>query len=99
MAAPVKNTCPDIDRGIKALKQAMSEIRDGIEDKQAVRSIEIEIDTAIAYFEEVRSANESLRSWGKELEDEIESSANYINDLEEKVASLEKDLANQTINS
>lgn len=85
MPAPVKNTCPDIDKAIKCLKTAMKEVAEAIEDKQIIRSIEIEIDNAIGYFEQLRNDNDSLRSWGNELNDEVESSANYINELENKI--------------
>lgn len=90
MSAPIKNTCPDIDKAIRCLKVAMDEIRDAIEDRRTVRSIEMEIDSAIGYFEDLRSANDALRNWGKEMEDEVENSANYINELENKIESLEK---------
>ena len=82
MAAPVKNTCPDIDRAIKHLKTAIAEIADIVEDKDHFRSIFYEIDSAIGYFEELRSANDSLRQWGLQLEEELQCAADTINDLE-----------------
>jgi len=82
MAAPIKHTCPDIDRAIKHLKQAKSECKDLIEDKKEYQSVEYEIEAAIGYFEELRSANDQLRKWGEELESELQNAAEEINRLE-----------------
>lgn len=90
MAAPVKHTCPDIDKAIKCLKSAMDAVKENIEDRQTIRWIEIDIDSAIDHFEDLRKSNDALRTWGEELTDEIESSANYINELESKIEELEQ---------
>ena len=90
MSAPVENTCPDIDRAIEHLKAALSEIKDVIEDKQTFNSIEYEIDAAIDYFEDLRSSNDKLRSWGQDLEDELQSAGEEINSLEQKIETILK---------
>jgi uncharacterized coiled-coil DUF342 family protein len=88
MAAPVKPTCPDIDKGIKRIQDAMRELNGEIEDKRVERSVFYDLSCAIDVFEQLRSDNDELRKWGKEMEDEVESTANYINELEEKLDKL-----------
>lgn len=80
MGAPVKHTCPNIDKAIKHLKNAYIEIKDAIEDKQTVNSISFELDTVEEILEDVRSANHALREWGYELE---KANASLESDLED----------------
>lgn len=87
MAAPIKPTCPDIDRAIKHLKTALSEIKDAVDDKKTFVSIEIEIDNAIGYFEDLRNANDVLRNWGEDLEDQLHEAGEKINEIEDKLHS------------
>jgi DNA repair exonuclease SbcCD ATPase subunit len=93
MAAPIKHTCPDIDKAIKHMKDALTEALANIEDQTARKWITSDIDSAIDYVEDLRSSNDSLRQWGKELEEEMESHANYTNDLEKKIEDLEQKIA------
>lgn len=93
MAAPIKHTCPDIDRAIKHLKQAKDECKGLIEDKREYQSIEYEIEAAIGYFEDLRSANDTLRQWGEELESELQTAGEEINSLEEKIEELKSTTA------
>lgn len=88
MGAPVKNTCPDIDRAIKHLKTAIGEAKGLIEDKKDFQSIEWEIDNAIGYFEELRKANDALRQWGEGLESELHEAGDIISDLEDKLSKI-----------
>lgn len=90
MAAPVKHTCPDIDRAIKHLKDAKWELRAAIDDNSIIWSIESEIDNAIGYFEDLRKSNDELRQWGEELDKELQSAGNTIADMEDKISELEK---------
>lgn len=92
MGAPVKNTCPDIDKVIKEIRAALKAARDGkrmpdISD-DAHRHFD-DIETALWGLEdkteELRSANNSLREWGIELENQLETAANQINDLENRL--------------
>lgn len=97
MAAPVKNTCPDIDKCIKwinsAIKTAeygMKNCEKGSDEYDNYRSIISDIEDCEGMMEQLRSANDELRTWGTELEGEVENAANYINELEQK---LENNLA------
>ena len=90
MSAPVKHTCPDIDRAIKHLKTALLEIKDAIEDRQTFNSIESEIDSAIGYFEDLRKSNDELRAWGEDLDKDLNNAADEIYTLEQKVEELQK---------
>ena len=90
MAAPIKHTCPEIDRYIKSIKQTIVEeryLRDYTEKEvfDAAVSMANKLECCIDYLESLRSSNEILRNWGKELTDELESAATYINDLENKI--------------
>lgn len=67
---PVKHTCPDID----ALIDSMYDMSRDAE--KAMKDMVSEIDEfrtcAIAELEKLRSANDSLRSWGRDWRDEAE---------------------------
>lgn len=99
MAAPVKHTCPDIDKALKILYSAIKDAEYAIKSTEKgtdqydwFREILSQIEDVPAMLEELRSANESLRSWGEELTNEIESSANYIDELEQKIEKHENTL-------
>ena len=83
--APVGHTCPLIDKVISFL--------DSIDCEEVNQN---EIKTTINVLEEIRSANDSLRTWGNELykeKDEMESDFEYeIKDLKRKIDDLEYDL-------
>lgn len=92
MAAPVKNTCPDIDRVIKKIKSALrsaehglklTEKGDGIYD--CFDDIQDELMFLEGELEDLRGANDSLRTWGIKLESELEDAAATINELETKL--------------
>lgn len=83
MGAPIKHTCPDIDRAIKHFKTAIWEARCNIDDKQTFNSIEWELEQAIGYFEDLRKSNAALRDWGEGLENNLESAASEISRLED----------------
>lgn len=103
MAAPVKNTCPDIDRVIKNLRQIQNAAKDGMKKfknenddaYELFKDCEWDIDDIIGELEDLRKSNSSLREWGESLTDELESSANYINELEQKIEKLENNLVIQ----
>lgn len=102
MAAPVKNTCPDIDKCIKWLNGAIKDAESGMkitdrnsDEHDYFRYIINQIEDIEGILEDLRSANDALRTWGNELTDEIESSANYINELELKIEKLENNLVIQ----
>lgn len=95
MAAPVKNTCPDINRAIKNVQSAMRIANDAMkrhekrsDDWDAYDDIDTELRNLEGELEDLRNANAALREWGEELTDELETSANYINELEQKLEKL-----------
>lgn len=102
MAAPVKNTCPDIDKAIKIINSAIKDAEwgykrhnRGSDDYQCYHDIINQIEDIPSMLEDLRSSNEQLREWGNELTNGIENSANYIYELEQKIELLEKNLAVQ----
>lgn len=93
MAAPVKETCPDIDKYIKYIKMCICKDRDlkNMEEKElyeAASEMNTQLESCIDYLEELRSSNHSLREWGKELESEVEFAAIQIDELEKQIESL-----------
>lgn len=94
MAAPVKITCPDIDKYIKYIKMCIcktSDIKNMSEDnlRDTALSMNDELENCIGYLEDLRSSNSALRDWGEGLDEELEEAANRINELEEKIEKLE----------
>jgi hypothetical protein len=92
MSAPVKNTCPDIDRLIKMLKAIARTAREGMDNTekyednyQRFKDCEWDIDDIIGSLEDLRKANSSLREWGEGLEAELENAAAEINTLENQL--------------
>lgn len=95
MAAPVKNTCPDIDRAIRSVQAALKIAHSGMsrhekrsDDWTDFDDIDTELRNLEGELEDLRNANASLREWGEQLTDELETSANYINELEQKLETL-----------
>lgn len=79
MAAPVKHTCPEIDRVIKSIREAIKiagEGRKHTEDRDTddmFKEIEFVLDGLEYKMEDLRSSNDALRTWGHELEKELET--------------------------
>lgn len=80
MSAPVRHTCPDIDKVIKAIKTALSLSQDGKREVGRDNDlyiifdgIEDELYGLSDNLEYLRSSNNALRNWGYELEKEIEN--------------------------
>lgn len=90
MSAPVRHTCPNIDKALKHIKQAWIEIKDAIDDKQIQNSIECELDMAADILEDLRKDNDSLRTWGKEQEEEIKNLNDYVSELETRLEESEQ---------
>lgn len=98
MGAPIRNTCPDIDRVIKSIQgriKCLNQIGD-IDEDSDFESIDSELDDTIEFldglmdeFESIRRSNATLREWGEGLETEQESAAQTISDLDDRVAELE----------
>ena len=94
MAAPVKHTCPDIDKYIKSIKQAIYRDRDlkNMDEKElyeAASSMGSELECCIDYLEDLRKSNGELREWGEELDKELRDAADEIYNLEQKIEELQ----------
>ncbi len=93
MSAPIGNTCPDIDKAIRRLEPLVKQIRkmkqyewEDIELlKELVSDCNYAMDCAIDSFEELRKDNDTLRQWGKEMEQEAETLQVRVNELEEQL--------------
>ncbi len=95
MAAPVKNTCPDIDKYIKWIKMAIVKERDLQRMKESdvfdcAVSMASELENCIGYLEDLRASNDSLRCWGECLEEELHDAGQQINDLENHLEELKE---------
>lgn len=93
MAAPIKNTCPDIDKYIKSIKYAIVKQRDlsrlnETDLLDVASSMSSELESCIDYLEDMRKLNGQLRDWGTTLEDELYEAATTINELEEQLLTL-----------
>lgn len=92
MSAPVKNTCPDIDKLIikiidigKTSKEGMKHTDASEDNYQRFKDCEWFIDDIVSGLEDLRKANASLREWGEGLEGELHESAQIISDLENQL--------------
>lgn len=83
MPAPIKHTCPKIDKAIKLAKEIQRSIDNELSDRD-IRDIKSDLESLIDYFEECRQDNDYLRDWAKECEKENES---LSNELEEAIQS------------
>lgn len=96
MGAPVKNTCPDIDKVINHLKAAIRAAIDGRkahpEADDYFWDILYNIEDLEGRMEDLRKDNAALRDWGHDLDKELEDAANQINDLENKIEDLKSEL-------
>ncbi len=78
MSAPVRHTCPDIDKAIKAILSARKALKDAlkeqdVEDKNyAIECADDDLYGVDDMLEDLRSSNDALRSWGHDLEKQIE---------------------------
>lgn len=101
MSAPVKNTCPDIDKVVDAIASAYSMARDAriafsketeVDASGIFNDIENELYGLTRTLEDLRTDNGSLRDWGHELDKELEEAANQIADLETEKEELREDV-------
>lgn len=108
MAAPVKHTCPEIDKYIRSIKDVMVRndrtLMQMSEDDIRDTAIQMnnELHDCIEYLESLRQSNEELRNWGEELDGNLSSAAEEINELSERLDAAEKrvhDLEYELINN
>lgn len=75
MPAPVKNTCPDIDKVIRYIDDAMKIAHNGREEfpeaKNYFRDIYNALDGVEDMLDDLRKDNAALREWGDDLEKEL----------------------------
>jgi predicted RNase H-like nuclease (RuvC/YqgF family) len=102
--APIKNTCPQIDKVIYFLEKIEWDLLDDDEKELSFECLEI-----VQIMEEIRNANDTLRTWGNEeyqnkiefeieiydLEKEVKNLKYDISDLQDDIQSLKKD--NETL--
>lgn len=88
MSAPVKHTCPDINKVIKKLESMQVLAQQGMEDHERFsdeydryKQIEWDIDSIIDSLEDLRKANSALREWGEKLDDKVEELKEEIEEL------------------
>lgn len=93
MAAPIGHTCPDIDRAIRYVGQIQSYLDHGENwGEDDVKHVDSQLNGIIDEFESIRNSNDTLRGWGKELEDELHTAAGTISEQEDKISELEDEL-------
>lgn len=100
MGAPIPNTCPDIDKAIKELQPLVKtiykmkeyEYEDIDTVKDLLSNCRYAMDCAIDAFEDLRKANDTLRSWGKEMEEEAETLQVQVDELKETIGKLEEQI-------
>ena len=93
MAAPIGNTCPDIDKLLKVIKN-LRDLKYIPDDEKEIKNLFSNIDDELfgiaGSLEDLRSSNDTLRKWGKEMEEEAESLSVQYSDLEERYNELNK---------
>lgn len=89
MREPIKHTCPDIDKYIKAIKQVLYNDRQlkNLEPDElynAASDMAYELESCIDYLEELRASNDELRQWGIEEADKVDELELKIEELEQE---------------
>jgi predicted nuclease with TOPRIM domain len=92
MGAPVKHTCPDIDKVIASIKSAMKLANDKRNELEkddpmddTLWGIYHELDGLERSLEDLRSDNAALRDWGHKLQDEVDKLEGKVYDLEQEI--------------
>lgn len=104
MAAPIKHTCPDIDRIIETFRDIQKELDfEGNEDdtleslRDTITKASDEINPFTVFhssnpLEDLRSSNSKLRDWGEGLEEQIDEKDKEIDSLNDQISTLEWEL-------
>ncbi len=85
--APIGNTCPKIDQVIRFLEK----IDWSLDDKE--KDLSIECKEIVEIMEEIRNANDTLRTWGNEEYNSKNEYEEEKDDLEKEVKNLKSDLS------
>lgn len=101
MGAPIGNTCPDINKAIGRLEPLIKQIdklrESDYEDVKQMEDLLSEcryaMDSAIGSFEDLRKDNDTLRTWGKEMEESAETLQVQVNELTEECERLKEEIA------
>ena len=91
MGAPVRFTCPTIDRIITNLRDIMNQIEDDFPDEANQISSMI---SSRGEMEEIRDANNSLRNWGHDSETKIDELETELSQANDTISDLEQQLNN-----
>lgn len=94
MSAPVKNTCPDIDKLIEYIKKAMKIAKDG---RNEFPQADVEFYDIYSYLdgcedmlEDLRKSNSALRNWGYDLEKVVKQHEVQLSDMEGQIENLKE---------
>lgn len=82
---PIGNTCPTIDSAISYLDQI----------KNTTKDIYYWCEQAESELENLRRANDALRTWGKEEADRVDELEDTVNELEDQIEKLKEELNNK----
>lgn len=95
MSAPVKHTCPDIDRVIKAISAALKQADKAREDlskddpmDDVLYDISMGLNGLDRDLEDLRRDNAALRDWGHGLQDEVDKLEGKLYDAEQEIEEL-----------
>ena len=88
--APIRHTCPQIDKYIKEIKYNIHKQRD-LENMDladlldAAKNMNYELENCINYLEDLRSSNDTLRSWGEDESERADKLEDEIYNLQETI--------------
>lgn len=99
--APIEHTCPKIDQVISFLEKIDWDLSDDDE-----KDLSIECKEIVEVMEEIRKANDTLRTWGNEefnskneyeeekddLEKEVKNLKSDLSDMDDKIRELKKEI-------
>lgn len=86
--APIGHTCPKIDQVISFLEKIEWDLEDEEENE-----LSIECKEMVQVMEEIRKANDTLRTWGNEEYNYKNEYLEQVDDLEKEVKGLKSELS------